>query len=313
MSAVKLLVEPGVTVSRDDFITRAPARSVGLDGYVSGAPFFMMTERGPLRSFNHHEAVDRSCMCATCEQCRRAVLMGFYDVFRASGVRDASVFVNDCDQDVCMASWILLNPDRAAEPLVRTLCQIVDLLDMSAGAFPMPREARMLNQVRWVFEPYNRFRSSGAAQTVSAVTSVISDVHARIDQFVMGRALELEITGSYEIIRSGRGWSLVRPSDQTAREKMISDGIRAAVELVATDGDRRRYSLWRASEYIVSFPLERILCALRASEDAAHGRLLGTNESWGGSATCGGSPRALWSRLSPDDVCDVIDQIVGAR
>src|SRR5262249_252943 len=198
---IQLVVRPGPAVTREEFISSHPPFSIALDGYVRGEPFLEV--RGPYRNFNHHEAVDRSCTSATCEQARRAVLLGLYDLFRDVSGRRAILHVNDCDQDVCLSTWILMNPDRAGEPLVRVLSQIEDLLDASAGTFPMPHERDLLAQVRWVFEPYAHARPRVASLSASEMKSVIGDVHRRIDEFVLGRAQQLPLTASYQRLGAG--------------------------------------------------------------------------------------------------------------
>src|SRR5262249_32454637 len=136
--AITIEVKPGPAITRDEFLATHPPYSIALDGYVFGEPWLLVTKDGPYRNFNHHEAVDRSCTARPGEQARGAVVLGLYDLFRKDGERTATLWVNDCDQDVCLATWTLMNPDRASEPLVRMLSQIEDLLDMSAGAYPMP-------------------------------------------------------------------------------------------------------------------------------------------------------------------------------
>ena len=79
--SVTLHVKPGPAVTREQFLDTHPPFSVALDGYVHGEPFLVQRPDGPYRNFNHHEVVDRSCTCSTCEQARRAVLLGFYDLF----------------------------------------------------------------------------------------------------------------------------------------------------------------------------------------------------------------------------------------
>src|SRR3954451_13763870 len=99
--SIDLVVRPGPALSREVFLDTHPPFSIALDGYVFGEPF--LEERGPYRNFNHHEVVDRSCTCATCEQARRAVVLGLYELFCEGGARRAILHVNDCDQDVCLS------------------------------------------------------------------------------------------------------------------------------------------------------------------------------------------------------------------
>lgn len=301
---IELVVRPGPAVTRAAFVATHPPFSIALDGYVQGEPF--LDRRGPYRNFNHHEVVDRSCTSATCEQARRAVLLGIYDMFRDRHGRRAQIFVNDCDQDVCLATWILLNPDRAAEPMVRQLSQIEDLLDTSAGTFPMPHEREIFAQVRWVFEPYNLARPHVASLDAVAMRRVIEDVHRRIDDFVIGRAETREIDGSYERIGGGSGWILARVEGPQARERMVAEGVRAAVEQYGRNGDAWLYSLWRRSEYIVGFPVREILDELN--------RIEGLDEitGWGGGDNGGGSPRARGSRLAPHEIEAVVNAVLAA-
>jgi hypothetical protein len=303
---IELQTRPGPAVMRDVFLATHPPFSIALDGYVFGEPFLEVNARGPFRNFNHHELVDRSCTSATCEQARRGVLLGLYDLFADASGRRATLWVNDCDQDVCLSTWILMNPERAAEPLVRVLSQIVDLLDMSAGSFPMPHERDLLGEVRWVFDPYVRVRPFLSTLDGAGMREVIRDVHHRIEQFVMGRAEALPLSGIYTQIGGGDGWVLVEITHQSARERMVAAGIRAAVELSARRDGRFFYSLWRRSEYVVTFPVPAILHALNVAE----GFQPIDPRGWGGAGNVGGSPRQKGSGLTPKEVEGVVAGVV---
>jgi hypothetical protein len=309
--AIELTIRPGPALTRDDFVASHPPYSIALDGYVFGEPWLHATEAGPYRNFNHHETVDRSCTSATCEQARRAVILGLYDLFRAGkgGARTAQLWANDCDQDVCLASWILLNPDRAAEPLVRVISQVVDLLDMSAGAFPMPHERDLLGEIRWVFDPYTRARPQLAALSGDAMREVVRDVHHRLDRFAIGRAETSALVGEYLRLGGGDGWLLVEVSHQSARERMVAAGVRAAVELYGRAGDNYQYVLWRRSEYVVNFPVRDLLAALNRAEGFADVDPRG----WGGADNVGGSPRRVGSALPPARVEAIVGEVVAAR
>lgn len=302
---IELNVRPGPASSRADFLASHPPYSIGLDGYVHGEPFLVVREDGPFRNFNHHESVDRSCTIATCEQSRRAVLLGLYELFRSGGKRRALLWVNDCDQDVCLSTWILLNPDRAAEPLVRKLAQIEDLLDSSSGTFPLPHERDLMGEVRWVFDPYARARPRLTGMSAADMRQVIGDVHLRIDQFVIGRAEQVPLEGNY-VRLGGDEWWLVEVDRMQARERMIASGCRAAVELSARLEDRYVYSLWRRSEYITWFPVREILDALNVAEGISDE----DPHRWGGADNVGGSPRSVGSRLTPVDVERVVTRVV---
>ena len=203
-----------------------------------------------VRNFNHHEVVDRSCTTATCEQARRAVLLGLYDLFAGAGERRSALWVNDCDQDVCLATWILMNPDRAHEPLVRVLSQVEDLLDSSAGTFPMPHDRDLLGGIRWMFEPYGRARPHLTGMGGEPMRQVILDVHLRIESILVGRAGHLPLSGTYTAIGGGEGWLFVEVQrDERPRAHHRGRGTRG-LELTARVGGRFAYSVWRRSEYV---------------------------------------------------------------
>ena len=307
--SIELIVRPGPALTREQVLSTHQPYAVALDGYVFGEPWLHVTPAGPFRNFNHHETVDRSCTSATCEQSRRAVVLGFYDLFRRGGERTASLYVNDCDQDVCLSTWILLNPDRATEPLVRVLSQIVDLLDMSAGVYPMPHERDLLGQVRWVFDPYVRARPTLSSLKSDGMRAVINDVHLRMDQFVMGRAEVAPLEGEFTRIGGGDGWTFAEVTHQSAREKLVSSGVRAAVELFGRNGERWLYTLWRRSEYVVKFPVKALLAALNVAEGFQPVDPTG----WGGADTVGGSPRGRGSALSPAQVEAIVNGVIATR
>lgn len=304
--AITLRIEPGKIISRREFVASYPRYSIALDGYVSGEPFFEPPPRGPLRNFNHHESVDRSSTCATCEQVRRAALLGLFEVFADEQGPRAEVWVNDCDQDICLATWILNNPARAGEPLVSTLAHIEDLLDTSGGWLLPPGHDDLLGEVRWIFQPYTLERPQLAALDAGAMGQVISAVHARIDRFLVGDSESLAAYAGYRCLGGDTHWKLVELSDQHARQQLAAAGINAAVELYGRHGDRYLYSVWRRSEYIVDFPVREILRELNRVEGYEADDLAG----WGGSDNVGGSPRRGGSRLSPAQVEAVVARVV---
>ena len=304
--AVELYIVPGKIVDREDFVKSHPPFSIALDGYVAAPPFFEITPTGPYRNFNHHEMVDRTCTCATCEQCRRAVILGLYELYSWPSGPRATLWVNDCDQDVCLATWILMNPDRASEPHVQSLTYIEDLLDMSAGAFPVSQTAGLLGEVRWVFEAYTSQRSKIGQLDAAGMRDIIDEVHKRIDKFVRGKAEKLELQGGYEVLGGGHQWTLAEVEHQHARQRLLENGVNAAVELYSKSDDHYWYSIWRRSEYITTFPVLEILAALSRAE----GFEVDDPTGWGGSDNVGGSPRGVGSKLPPSDVEEVVNEVV---
>lgn len=302
MITLHVLRQPAITRHQFSFY---PAFSVALDGFVGAEPYL---DEGPRRNFNHHEGVDRSCTLSTCEQVRRAVLLGFYDMFPQE---QTTLYVNDCDQDVSLASWILMHPDKAADPLVRQLSQVNDLLDSSGGTFPLPQESSLLRQVAWVFEPYTSIRGRLNVMNADNHKSVINSVHCRIDDFVGGRAKQLRNTGVCQLWCHGNGWRMVEiiTPGHSIRSDLSSQGIKAAVEFGPKYDGRRTYSVWRRSEYVSWFPVRKILDALTTAEAEAEVDL-DVPGVWGGSDNIGGSPRPGGSVLSPPEVQLIVDRVL---
>ena len=288
-----------------DFVQKSPPFSIAIDGYVYGRPEFSFG--GPRANFNHHEDVDRLATRSTCAQVLMAVRMGLFDRFRDEFGARAVVHVNDCDQDVC-TSWALLSrPDLCGpnNPSINRLVALEDMLDATAGMYPFHRDAPLLRELAWVYEPYSAFRASGLIdlRRPREFRSVITDVVNRIHQHLYGRGEEVPVDTRYERIGGGTGWTAVRELGGQARIGMFSDGIRAFVSVRERGNGRYSYTIGRSSIYIPPnlYSLERLLNEdeFTAEPDRS------TKDLWGGGGENGtimGSPRAGGSILTPEAV-----------
>lgn len=285
------------TLSWEAFVNGHPPFSIALDGFVVGPPRFALTPRGPFRSFDHHEFVDRSCTLATCEQVRRAILLGLFEAFQRDGVPYAEIHINDYDEDVCMATWLLQNPHRASEPLVRTLCQIEDLLDASSGMMPLPHNTEMLRKARWVFAPCWQAKQGSQLSPLE----VIYEVHQRINAFTIGKAKEdRALNGGFtKISTDPSGWIAYFAHGPMAKAALVAAGFSAGIEVSRPEAPIRKYVLWRRSEYITSFPVGELLRSLAEVEPG-----------WGGSSIIGGSPRHHSSRFSTEELIEFIREVL---
>ena len=311
---IDLVVFPGEPPwSWERFVTEAPRFSVALDGFVASAPRF--DDRGPHVNFNHHEDVDRLATRSTCAQVLMAIRQGLFDVFRDDQGPRALAYVNDCDEDVC-TSWYLLSHhylcQQSMNPRLNRLVALEDVLDATAGAYPFPVDAPALRELAWIFEPYRQFRMSGQIdrrddQSPRRFRSVIDDVTHRIEQHVIGGGGELPIDARYERIGGGQGWALVREIGAQARTGLFADGIRAYVAARPRDDGRWSYTVGRMSPF-VRFRLEAIYDTCNAAEGAGENTSM-DGDTWGGSDTVGGSPRIRGSRISPDELSRLIDEV----
>lgn len=303
MSTAELVIQPATpAMSWEAFVASTPRLSVAIDGYVAEAPRF----DGERINFNHHEGVARLQTRATCGQVAVAVRQGLFSMLGA-GER-FRVYANDCDQDVCL-SWFLLSHRQHSEnssPLLNRLVYLEDLLDTTSGLCRLTQDPPALHELTWVFQPYTIARSNGHLDSRSApvFSSIVEAVCARIERYVVGRGESVEPNYTYEIIRQGRGWLMVREIGDAARLKMAADGVRAFVAVRQRADGRWNYTVGRTSEY-VPFDVPALLAALTTADDCAAG------ERWGGGDTIGGSPRVRGSSLAPDAVLDIVEQRVG--
>lgn len=311
MSNIQLVVEPQQpALLWRDFLQRTPTFSVALDGYVRGKPRF--DSAGPRVNFNHHEDVDRLSTRSTCGQVLMAIRMGLFDRFRDQDGPRASVYVNDCDEDVC-TSWALLSrPDLCqypTNPLLNRLVGIEDLLDTTSGMYPVHKDSPILREAAWVFEPYRQFRLGGGLdrRDASAFQSIITDVTNRLHRYLTGRGESVSVDTRYERIGGGTGWAAVREIGAQARIGMFSDGIRVFVSVRERVDGRHTYTIGRASPFV---PLDfRMLRAeLEAEERLTSDSNEDSGDYWGGGETILGSPRVLGSILAPGAVFRIVER-----
>jgi hypothetical protein len=290
-------------ISWEEFISTHPAGSIALDGYVGEGPNF--TRNGPYANANHHEGVKRLETLSTAQQILFNVQMGLDKAFTKDGVFAPNVYVNDCDQDVC-AAWYLLNninQTRHSSPALNRFIGVAGTLDSTAGAFPFDPDLKILGELAWVFEPYTMFRLSGemAKKDNSQYRSVIQDVENRIQKHLIGRGDSVKLDTRYEIIGGGKDWKMIKESGKDGRVGAFMDGIDAYVSVQELPNDRWRYTIGRRSEYI-PFDVEAHIADLDKAEEPSN------NDHWGGATIVGGSPRVGGSKLSPEEVEKIINE-----
>ncbi|MBS3148394.1 hypothetical protein J4219_05900 [Candidatus Woesearchaeota archaeon] len=311
---IHLIVKPGEVIQWDEFCETHPAYSIALDGYVRGAPRFQdAKEGGPRQNFNHHEDVDRLGTRCTAAQVHYAIKNGLFECFDEQGIPKANLYVNDPDQDVSLAVWLLRNHERIrgerSEPLINMLVNLADRLDVTGGCYPMDPNDRALRQYDWVFEPYTAARMAGRLPQLSPkeVEGVIEAVGRRIDEYTLGKGKELPVDTRYEIIGGGQDWKLVKETGSRARLKMMKDGIHAFASVLNQRADGKwTYTLARQSVYI-PFPVDGLYDYLNALEGMT------SPSGWGGGNTIGGSPRKFGSSLDPAKLERAINEYIAEQ
>lgn len=301
---IELILQPEVPpMSGDAFKKMAGPFSIALDGFVNEGPWFDPTL--PCKNFNHHEGVSRLDTRATCAQVLVSLRQGFFKRFRDSHGPQAHVYANDCDEDVCMAWFLLKNhalTQQALNPALNRLVHMVDMLDTTAGAFPFPEDMPSLRGLAWVMEPYRNFRARGGLNIRDAAhfRSIVTDVENRIHMHLAGTGREIDLDTRYEVLENHGRWQVVSEIGGQARVGMFANGVRAFVSVSPRADGRWSYVIGRMSDYI-DFPVPSILEAM----DAAEG-LVGKANRWGGGGTIGGSPRIGGSSLPLQEVVSIV-------
>ncbi|KPJ86047.1 hypothetical protein AMJ57_00600 [Parcubacteria bacterium SG8_24] len=298
-----MIFEPRTVVEWDAFSSEYPPFSIAVDGYCKGAP--RSTPDGLILNINHHEDVDSMATRSSCEQALCLVKLGLYKTFQTrNGKPKATLYLNDCDQDVVLATYVLSYPDHVPRARLRELVRLEDHLDMSAGLFPADKsDSQLIRQLAWISEPYTEARHNGELTAMDArnMKALVEEMHRRVRSTLFGRGKELQLDTRFEVLGSYQDWALVRSVGIHARFGMASKGITAYVELRASEGDRYHYALGRLSSFI-PFPVKLICLALNEAEGIDD-----LTKGWGGGKNHGGSPRELGSKLPPEEVGRIIE------
>lgn len=302
MNNLELCVRPGAEpVSWAEFRRSHPVGSIALDGYLCGASQF--DPRGPWLNFDHHADVDRLSTRATCAQVLLALRQGLFDRDAFARRQRVQVYVNDCDEDVCL-SWYLLTHARqfrrAHAGALDRLVQAVDLLDATAGACLQPLDDNLLREIAWIFEPYRFARLRGALDLANAAAhrAIIDAVNRRIAAHLDGSGGTAILDLGYERILAGNGWLMVAERGAQSRLGMVRHGIRAYVSVRERADGLWSYSLGRTSPF-VEFDIPAMVAALNLAEHPGQG-------TWGGGNLIAGSPRQKGSQLSPTEVAAIV-------
>lgn len=296
--SVKLIIQAEtVPMTWESFCNNMPPYSIALDGFVADSPQYDFN--GPRVNFNHHEHCDRLATRATCSQVLMAIRQGLFKMFRNENGPKANIYVNDCDEDVCL-SWFLLKNSYlvsgAMNPLINRLVSVEDCMDSTAGSYPYPNDLPMLSQLAWIFEPYRLFRINGGLERKinSQFQSVITDVESRIMKHITGTGDSVNLDCRYEVIGGGQEWSLVKEIGAQARNGMFSNGIQSYISVRERPNGRWTYTIGKLSTFI-PFNLQLLYNELNKIDSNG-------DDTWGGSNTVGGSPRIGGSKLSPQEL-----------
>ncbi len=301
---IELHVEPRKVYTWKDFRRNKPAYSIGLDGIVDSPT--RRDPKGPYANFDHHSKSGFATR-STSGQVHMEIRMGLFQTFKQDEKPHAHVYVNDPDEDVCLAWWLLNNSELVngnVYPQITGLVDCEDRMDCTAGAYPLD-DPQMRRQMAWIFDPYNlaRFEGKIATATESEMRDIINTVEGRITDHVFGRGKEIQLEGHFERIGGDERWALTRETGPASRMAMYNNGIRAFIAVVAQKADGSFvYAIGKRDPWNPIFQLPLIYRRLNREEN---GIITKTNR-WGGSDFRGGSPKETGSGLPPKRVEEIV-------
>lgn len=300
------IIHPRQSQTREGFITSTPAQSIALDGYVLGWPKYNADTKHI--NFDHHTGVERLATRSTMGQVMMAIKQWLFD---AIDYKQASMYINDADQDVCLSTRLLQNYTRVSgqksEPLLNKIIEVQDKLDCTSGMYPFDPNYDIIQKASRIFDPYIQSRMSGRINTmdVHEMANVIDAVHARIDNYLLGNADRKELDTRYDKVGGWRWRDMVKEIGYDARIKMAYDGIKAFVSIKESHDGKYNYSIGKLSEYI-AFPIQELYTVLNVAE-----KIPSTNtDRRNGGTTIGWSPRNTGSSLSPKELERVINTYI---
>ncbi|MGH9222634.1 MAG: hypothetical protein ACRD2W_02255 [Acidimicrobiales bacterium] len=294
---IDLIIRPGTVMTPEEFCgLDGPA--IGLDGAVSGAPF--RRPGGPHASYNHHESVDRYSTRSTCEQCYLDVSQGLWLRMHRGGHPGADVYVNDADEDVCTALWVLANPRRINELAVRRLVEVEGILDVLAATW-WPEWAEiddMLAHLAWVYGPCHDARRDAQPADEESLRAIIEEVAERITAHVNGSGGRRAASTEYVPVLQRGAVAVVREYGPYARMQERLDGLETVIS-ERWAGTVRIVSITKTTPWS-STDLATVYRRLNELEGCP------PDDQWGGSDLVGGSPRRRGTSLSLETILDVV-------
>lgn len=304
IGAFKIGIHPRDSMSWETFLQRAPQRSIALDGFVYGGPNY--EPKTHHFNFDHHSGVVREATMSTAMQVFYAIKGGISEELMVDDEIDATIYINDTDQDTAFAVWLLLNYKKfegvQSIPVINRLLALTDRWDITGGAFPMHLDDELVRRHAWVFKPYTDLRKSGALASASpqVLLDNLEATIGRLSQYMMGQGKEVHLDTRHEILFDSPRFKIVDEiGGNDARYYLYGQGMNAFISIVARRPDGKFvYTVGRRSQYI-RFPVRKLYDDFNKAEGLTH------ENGWNGSDIIGGSSRLLGSQLTWEQLRDI--------
>lgn len=273
-----------------------PQYSIAIDGAVAGPELDTENHR---YSFDHHAKCLRFCTQASCQQVLTAILLGL-------DPENYTLYLNDCDIDVCLSVWLLQNPERIKETLVVKLVNAIGMADAYAGAIGINGMSKTVEWISSVECDFKRDRSSYELICNGNLKYILEATLRRIDQYVDGEAA-IEISKQekhtdYKILRNEKNYIVVESDNSHIYSTLYASGFDRIVLVRPLADGSLAVSLAKRSDFIGNFNLIKMYEELNKVEPG-----------WGGGSSIGGAPRAIdgsRSKLSLEKIIQIIDSTI---
>ncbi len=239
--------------------------------------------------------------------------------FRKNGRIVINVYANDCDEDVCLAYWLLQNHKRIdgtkSDHRIEHLVHLVDALDATGGTYPIDPKSLIRKRLNWIFEPYSIARKAGkiSKMTGKEMVALIKEVGKRISRYVAGRSDKIPSDTRYTTLHVGKGWAMIREIGREGR-LIACEKYGGACVTVKQDSENKKifhYIFLRMSPF-VRFSNPDIYREFNKRESKKLGRKT-PGKHCGGSNTIGGSSRRKGSCQTPKEVIKLIEFVLNKK
>lgn len=320
---VELIITPRIKEKYKDWIEHCGPNAVAVDGFVIEETVY--NPDLPAANFNHH--LEDAGKDATCKQIYDDLRLpsGKLQNFEKDGALFFRIFAEDCDEDVSTSIALIKmyceDPNLLNNPRLEQLINIENVLDKTAGMnIPKETAEELLSQIRWIYEPYQTARRQGkiSAMDSEQMAKIIDEIGRRIRLFADNQADKIAYNGEYETIGGGKNWSMVKEIGNDSRMEMVKQDIPAilSVEQIPLSEDkiqRYRYAFAVLSAD-TNLPLQKIYSSLNEQEKKYRKKqkyqTIKETDSWGGDNIRGGSPRQSHSLIPPEEIQDIINNIL---
>lgn len=310
-SQFNIIAKPWKVINWEEFKHQTPTCSIALDGYVFGAPTYDSNWLNI--NFNHHEWVDRLSTRCTASQVFIAIKQWLSQSLKQNWTTHYNIYLNDPDQDTCLAVRLLKNykiiewidMPFEEDKRLRILLSVEDMLDVTWWCYRVDPDSSIMKKIAWIFKPYTDARSSWIVNSLDqeSTMKIIDKVCDRIDLYIQWNAKEIELDTRYNIEWNFTWWTVFQEIWTYSKLKLINEWKEFLISFIKNQDGSYRYTLLKKSPFI-PISLGSLYDLLNNFESKDKNSF----DCWGWSNIVWWSPRVSWSRISPKQMIEIVDE-----